>query len=221
MAAIAVGSGAGRQRRGMATGQRKPNARWDVLSAMLVFLDFEASSLGKRSYPIEVGWVFEDGRSEAHLIRPAPEWTDWDAQAEAVHHIPRDLLLREGAPHDVVAQRMMEALEGHDLLASAPSWDGKWLSALLRAAGLPRHSLRLGDSDEAMRACAEQILAPVVPADTLAQTVSELLVLTEIRAPGQPPAHRALADAQEERARWLKVGDAARSLAERTALAYR
>lgn len=188
---------------------------------MLVFLDFEASSLGKRSYPIEVGWVFEDGRSEAHLIRPAPEWTDWDAQAEAVHHIPRDLLLREGAPHDVVAQRMIEALEGHDLLASAPSWDGKWLSALLRAAGLPRHSLRLRDSDEAMRACAEQILAPVVPADTLAQTVSELLVLTEIRAPGQPPAHRALADAQEERARWLKVGDAARHLAERTALAYR
>ena len=59
MAAIAVGSGAGRQRRGMATGRRKPNARWDVLSAMLVFLDFEASSLGKRSYPIEVGWVFE------------------------------------------------------------------------------------------------------------------------------------------------------------------
>ncbi len=221
MAAIAVGSGAGRQRRGMAMGRRKPNARWDVLSPMLVFLDFEASSLGKRSYPIEVGWVFEDGRSEAHLIRPAPEWTDWDAQAEAVHHIPRDLLLREGAPHDVVAQRMIEALEGYDLLASAPSWDGKWLSALLRAAGLPRHSLRLRDSDEAMRACAEQILAPVVPADTLAQTVSELLVLTEIRAPGQPPAHRALADAQEERARWLKVGDAARSLAERTPLAYR
>ena len=116
MAAIAGG-----QRRGMAMGRRKPNARWDVLSAMLVFLDFEASSLGKRSYPIEVGWVFEDGRSEAHLIRPAPEWTDWDAQAEAVHHIPRDLLLREGAPHDVVAQRMIEALEGHDLLASAPS----------------------------------------------------------------------------------------------------
>ena len=41
--------------------------------------------------------------------------------------------------------------QGHDLLASAPSWDGKWLSALLRAAGLPRHSLRLRDSDEAMR----------------------------------------------------------------------
>ena len=83
------------------------------------------------------------------------------------------------------------------------------------------HRLSRAVSASATRACAEQILAPVVPADTLAQTVSELLVLTEIRAPGQPPAHRALADAQEERARWLKVGAAARHLAERTALAYR
>jgi hypothetical protein len=39
---------------------------------MIVFLDFEASSLARHSYPIEVAWVFEDGASEAHLIRPAP-----------------------------------------------------------------------------------------------------------------------------------------------------
>ena len=51
---------------------------------MIVFLDFEASSLSDDSYPIEVGWVFEDGRTEAHLIRPAPAWTDWDPAAEAI-----------------------------------------------------------------------------------------------------------------------------------------
>jgi hypothetical protein len=50
---------------------------------MLAFLDFEASSLGKKSYPIEVAWVFEDGTSESHLIKPAPEWTDWDPAAQA------------------------------------------------------------------------------------------------------------------------------------------
>lgn len=50
---------------------------------MLAFLDFEASSLAERSYPIEVGWVFEDGAGEAHLIRSAPEWTDWTIAAEA------------------------------------------------------------------------------------------------------------------------------------------
>ena len=38
---------------------------------MIVFLDFEASSLSDDSYPIEVGWAGEDGSTEQHLIRPA------------------------------------------------------------------------------------------------------------------------------------------------------
>lgn len=181
---------------------------------MLVFLDFEASSLGKRGVPIEVAWVFEDGRSEAHLIRPAPSWTDWDDAAEAIHHIPRDRLLRDGADHDVVARRMVAELTGHDLLASAPSWDGKWLSALLRAGGLDRRALRLRDSDDARRECATAILAPVVPANQLATTVGDLLALIDVRAAGHTPAHRALADAGDERRRWLVVGQAARALAE-------
>ena len=176
---------------------------------MLVFLDFEASSLGKRSYPIEVAWVFEDGRSEAHLIYPAQDWTDWDEEAEAVHHISRPHLLANGAPHDVVARRMIDQLSGHDLLASAPSWDGKWLSALLRAAGLPRHSLRLRDSEDARRESAAAILAPFVPAGGLAQAAAEVLALSEVRAPNEQPAHRALADAQEEHARWVAVKAAA------------
>lgn len=176
---------------------------------MLVFLDFEASSLSKKSYPIEVGWVFEDGRSEAHLIRPAPAWTDWDAEAEAIHHIGRDLIEREGMPHDQVAARMLAELAGHDLCASAPSWDGKWLSALLRAGGLPRHSLRLRDSDDVHRESALAILGPILPSELLAGTVDAILAQTETRASGRSPAHRALADAADERARWLAVQEAA------------
>jgi hypothetical protein len=38
-----------------------------------VFLDFEASSLRKNGFPIEIGWVFENGAAESHLIRPAPD----------------------------------------------------------------------------------------------------------------------------------------------------
>ncbi len=180
--------------------------------AMLVFLDFEASSLGKRSYPIEVGWAFEDGRSEAHLIRPAPGWTDWDAGAQAIHGISRDELTAEGAAHDAVANRMIEVLSGHDLVASAPSWDGKWLSTLLRAAGLPRHSLRLRDSDDAHRECALAILSPAISPDRLEDAVAQVLALSELRAPNEEPAHRALADAKEERARWLAVQAKARKL---------
>ena len=180
---------------------------------MMVFLDFEASSLGKHSYPIEVGWAFEDGMSEAFLIRPAPGWDDWDPKAQGIHGLSRDTLVRDGTPHDVVAHRMVERLSGHDVLASAPSWDGKWLSILLRAAGLPRHTLRLRDSDDAHRDCALAILTPVIPADRVMADVTSLLARTEIRGPGEAPAHRALADAQEERARWLRIQSEAHKLA--------
>jgi hypothetical protein len=187
------------------------------LYIMRVFLDFEASSLSKHSYPIEVAWVFEDGRSEAYLIRPAPGWDDWDPASEAIHHISRPQLEAEGAPHDEVARTMVANLAGHDLLASAPSWDGKWLSALLRAADLPRHSLRLRDSDTAHAEAAAAVLREIVPLDQLDEAVGNLLALTEVRAPGVAPAHRALADAEEERQRWLAVRAAARRMVERSA----
>ena len=111
-----------------------------------VFVDFEASSLAKGSYPIEVAWVFEDGSSESHLIRPAPAWTDWAESAERIHGIPRDTLFAEGLPHEEVARRMVNRLTGHALYVTAPSWDGQWLSKLLRAASLPRHALRVEDT---------------------------------------------------------------------------
>jgi len=175
---------------------------------MLVFLDFEASSLAKRSYPIEVAWVFEDGTEESHLIRPPLQWSDWDDAAEAIHHIPRATLEAEGTPHDVVARRMVEVLTGHALFASAPSWDGKWLSALLRAAKLPRHALRLRDTEEAQRDTATAILRPAVAADRLSIAVADVVSLAEVRDRDEP-VHRALADAREEWQRWCVVRDAA------------
>lgn len=180
---------------------------------MLVFLDFEASSLGKKSYPIEVAWVFEDGRSETHLIRPAPDWTDWDPQAETIHHIPHAMLIADGTPHDVVAARMVAELTGHDLRATAPSWDGKWLSALLRAAGLDRKSLRLRDSDDARRETVLALLAPVVPANELERRADTLLTLSDVRAATGDPAHRALPDAIADRERWVTAREAAAAYA--------
>ena len=179
---------------------------------MRVFLDFEASSLSKNSYPIEVAWVFENGQSETYLIRPAPDWTEWDAEAERIHNIALKTLVDEGVPHDIVAQRMVEALSGHELFASAPSWDGKWLSTLLRSAGLPRHTLRLRDSDAAFYECAAGILAPHIPAQDIDHAVRDLLALTEMREANGPPAHRALPDALEEQQRWRAIGEAARAM---------
>ena len=170
---------------------------------MRVFLDFEASSLSDDSYPIEVGWVFEDGREEEHLIRPAADWIDWDPSAEAMHGLSREKLHAEGEPHEVVARRILDALSAHAVYVSAPSWDGKWLSVLLRAAGLPRHAMRFRDSDEAMIEAARSAgLDEAVAAD--------LVESTRQAAAGRPVRHHAL-DARQERDLWLEIGQKARS----------
>lgn len=172
---------------------------------MRVFLDFEASSLGRNGFPVEVGWVREDGRGESHLIRPAPGWSEWDARAEAIHGIPRATLVAEGTPHDAVARHMVATLAGHDLLASAPSWDGKWLSLLLRSAGLPRHALRLRDTEAAQHESAAAILGAKLPPPEFESRVRA--IMAEVRAAGEarPVRHRALADAEEELLRWRET----------------
>lgn len=161
---------------------------------MIVFIDFEASSLSKTSYPVEVGWVFEDGRSFSCLIHPAPDWTDWSDEAQSIHGISREELLQDGTPVEVVARMMHETLSDHDLFASAPSWDGKWLSTLLRAGGLPRHALRLRKSDEAFFEAARKILEHNHRDEQVAKLVADTILESE----PLKPAHRALADAKLE-----------------------
>jgi 3-hydroxyacyl-CoA dehydrogenase len=172
---------------------------------MRVFIDFEASSLGKKGYPIEVGWVFEDGRSENWLIRPPPEWTDWDEEAEAIHGIARITLLEEGTPVEAVAQRLLSELGDHRVYASAPSWDGKWLSQLLRGAGLPRHALRLKDTEEARAETAREVLSAALPEAEVEAAVARVLARAAEAARGDFVSHKAVEDAERERQVWLEV----------------
>lgn len=178
---------------------------------MLVFLDFEASSLSDDSYPIEVGWVFEDGRTESHLIRPAPGWTDWDPEAEAIHGVSRERLAAEGEPHETVARRILEALAEHEVFVTAPSWDGKWLSVLLRAAGLPRHAMRFKDSQEALARAADEALVGL-PAPERALLGPGVVLEARARLAAEPVRHQALADAEQERRLWLEVRRVAEAL---------
>ncbi|WP_230530736.1 3'-5' exonuclease [Microvirga roseola] len=173
----------------------------------IVFLDFEASSLEKHGYPIEVAWVFADGGEEEHLIRPASAWTDWSADAEAIHRISRERLVAEGTPHDAVARRMVDVLTGHALYATAPSWDGQWLSKLLRAASLPRHALRLKDTDEAHRDAVIAVLQRAgVSSERYEGIFQEILGQARLKNDDAgPPEHRALADAQRELQVWRDV----------------
>lgn len=178
----------------------------------IAFLDFEASSLSKASYPVEVAWVFADGSGESHLIRPAPAWTDWAPEAESVHGLARENLIREGRPHDWVALHMLTGLRGVPLYASAPSWDGQWLSRLLRAAGLPRHALRLQATRDAQRRAILDVLSTGGLAAERCDAVAGRL-MSELRqeALDEPaPEHRALSDARREHRRW----EAARARAE-------
>jgi len=168
---------------------------------MRVFLDFEASSLSKTSYPIEVGWVFEDGRAEGHLIKPASGWTDWDERAAAIHGITQEQLAREGRPHDEVCRLLVAALAGHALYARSPSWDGKWLSVLLRSAGYPRHLLRLQDCKEAFFEAARDRLGDGASASTIEFLVAKAREVVE----AWPPGHRAVADAQREWEIWKAI----------------
>lgn len=177
---------------------------------MIVFLDFEASSLGKKSFPVEVAWVFEDGRQRSYLIRPQPDWTDWSDEAEAMHGISRQCLQREGVAVETVGAAMWGELAGHQLYASAPSWDGKWLSVLLRAAGLPRHALRLKKSDEVFVEALRLALGETAAAQDIADRVRAIIDETE---PTTSP-HRALPDARLELERWHRARKAAGTMPE-------
>lgn len=180
-----------------------------------VFLDFEASSLGKNGYPIEVAWVFASGGEESHLIRPDASWTDWAVDSQATHRISRERLMAEGAPLAQVARRMVDVLSGHELYATAPSWDGKWLSRLLRTAGLPRHTLRLQDTEVAHRkAIVEALQAARIPEERHEGYVRQILAQARDWDDGQgAAAHRALADAWREQRLWHEIRRHAQEIA--------
>jgi hypothetical protein len=182
---------------------------------MRAFIDFEASSLGRHGYPIEVAWVFENGVSESFLISPIAEWTDWDPAAEAIHRITREHLSASGVSADIVARQLLDSLQGHEVLASAPSWDGKWLSKLLRAGGLPRHAIRVTDTDAALVEIASALLAPVLPSSDIHRATRKIIANASEHFVDRTPAHRALPDATRERERWLMVSELARAYAQR------
>lgn len=103
-----------------------------------VIIDVEASGFGRGSYPIEVGVALEDSRTHCFLIRPANGWTHWDAEAEAMHGISRDLLFNHGQPVREVAEQLNELLLYKMVYSDAWGYDQSWLALLFETAELPR-----------------------------------------------------------------------------------
>lgn len=102
-------------------------------------LDFEASSLSRESWPIEVGlsWI-ESGSVEtwSSLIRPDPAWDlgDWSPQSAEVHGIPLSDL-DEAPSATEVAEAFLNVVGRRILASDAPEFEARWLGRLIRAAG--------------------------------------------------------------------------------------
>ena len=112
-------------------------------AALPCVLDIEASSLGRGSYPIEVGFVLPDGTAYCSLITPDESWTHWDGDAERLHGISRALLRRHGRSAREVAQELNHRLEGRTVYCDNWAHDYAWLARLFdSAATVPTFKLR-------------------------------------------------------------------------------
>jgi hypothetical protein len=110
--------------------------------ALPCVLDIEASGFGRGSYPIEIGVVLPDGTAYCTLIVPADDWTHWDGEAERMHGISRELLLRHGRHVREVAEELNRQLAESVVYCDNWAHDYPWLARLFDAAGLqPRFRL--------------------------------------------------------------------------------
>jgi hypothetical protein len=97
-------------------------------------LDIEASGFGRGSYPIEVGFVLPDGTAWCSLIVPDDAWTHWDGEAERLHGVSRDLLLRHGRRAGEVVAELNQRLAGRRVYCDNWAHDYAWLARLYDSA---------------------------------------------------------------------------------------
>ncbi|MCX9158068.1 GNAT family N-acetyltransferase [Niveibacterium sp. 24ML] len=67
-------------------------------------------------------------------MRPEPEWTHWDASAEAVHHISRHSLLQHGRSPQQIAEALNRELAGKVVYSDGWANDYSWIALLFDAA---------------------------------------------------------------------------------------
>ena len=104
----------------------------------ITVIDIEASGLGRGSYPIEVGLAMADGTARCMIIRPHEDWQHWNEEAEALHGISRDILVKYGTDIDEAARLMNQWLADTTVYSDAWGNDSSWLAMLFEYAGLPQ-----------------------------------------------------------------------------------
>lgn len=110
----------------------------------IVTLDFEASSLGGDSYPIEVGIARWEGpghraSSWSRLIRPTAKWearSSWNPASQAIHRIDRSRLADGLDPKETMELLNERCPIGTLAFCDGGRYDAHWLSELSEAAGI-------------------------------------------------------------------------------------
>lgn len=92
-------------------------------------IDFEASGLSKKSYPIEVG-ITNGAEHYTALIKPMSHWTYWEAEAEKIHNITADETMKNGKDSLSVANDLNSILKKSKIYCDNIQWDGFWLNVL-------------------------------------------------------------------------------------------
>ena len=96
--------------------------------------EVESSGVGASSYPIEVGVINQSGKKFCNLIKPQNDWTHWDARAESLHGISRQLLAQKGLPVQEVCLQLNQFLMGQTVYSDGWVVDDTWLIKLFNAA---------------------------------------------------------------------------------------
>ncbi|CAH2606352.1 conserved protein of unknown function (plasmid) [Rhodovastum atsumiense] len=103
-----------------------------------ICIDFEASALGAKSFPTEVGLADPvTGEVWATLIKPHPVWLtegEWNAVGESVTGITRPMLAESGADPSQIYANVRRRVADRAVVSDSPSYDGRWFAALAAAA---------------------------------------------------------------------------------------
>ncbi|MBS3809854.1 MAG: hypothetical protein KGY38_06860 [Desulfobacterales bacterium] len=113
----------------------------------MIIIDFEASSLRKNSYPIEVAWGERPEAIESFLLNPdyMDGWTDWNPKSFEYHGISREKLRQEGIDPRLAAQKMIQDLAGREVYSDEPGYDTRWKNRLLADSGFEPSLVRILD----------------------------------------------------------------------------
>jgi hypothetical protein len=154
-----------------------------------IIIDIEASGFGKDSYPIEIGYVDESGKTWCSLIKPQPDWQHWDAEAASLHKISRQTLIDHGKDALTIAEHLNQVFLGKVIYTDGWLHDYTWLARLYDIAGISPH-FKLEDLRNKLTSKQKECW----------HQVKQLILSQQTN-----PRHRASVDAKVLQLTWLKT----------------